>query len=135
MDVIKTNAAGAVITRGGLPSCTCCCASVDCTGLWGPGYDSLPGEVYVANNTGTVLVDENLTHYRAYGSKCQWHSPSHNSQVVYVAGCMWTVSAHEVFPSPVAWIGYKKGQFSDGPLGQYFSNSDGLTGTVYYTVT
>ena len=135
MAILKRNADGKIITRDGKPSCTCCCVTVDCYGLWGPGYDTLPGSVFVANLTGVVLVDENVVHYRHLGGKCHWHSPSHNSQVFFGNGCMWFAVAHNVTSPYGSWIGHKKGAFTDGPLGQYVSNPDGLTGTIYYTVT
>ena len=151
--VIKRTPDGKIITRGGKPSCTCCgCATVDCDGLWGPGYDNLPGDVFVKKEHDKDILDWNLNHYRV--TKCWWPTPGYQAHLFYISTsdpggypgqdvaavgpCMWVVIAHEepVGSDPlVFWNGYRAGSFESGPGGQYFSNPDGLTGTLYYTVT
>jgi hypothetical protein len=146
---IKLTAAGKVITKGGLPTCTCCggCVETDCYGDWGPGYDSHPNSV-------TLTVDPiaglNTTPYvvtLARVSKCEWTSPGpcafgpDDIDFVRFDGCEfgWSASASVCLVAGyINWVGERGpipvvpgngNEFTDGPLGLYVGGLGNATVT------
>lgn len=127
--VLKRTAEGKIITRDGKPSCTCC-GTVDCYGLWGPGYDTLPATVTIA----VAPIGEFSTEWYevtvARVAKCFWTSPSpcefgpYDVDYVRYSGG-WIGSVNVCLAAGwVNWNGDKIGAngFTDGPLGVYIGS-------------
>jgi hypothetical protein len=111
MPTIKITAEGKVITKGGIPSCTCCYCG--CDGLWGPGYDSLPETVqvrlfYPSEGSATTWIRT---------GKCVWESqdPYFPGQLGLSNYCVFWETSN----SFTGGVGYKDGNFDDGPTGDY----------------
>ena len=136
MAILKRNADGKIITRDGKPSCECCCTHVDCNGLWGPGYDTLPSRVHVVSSNRPSRVASNLPANR--DGKCGYYM---RGDLEYGYITYWNANpADPVFPpgtsspgSRCGWImlqsvysafvwSTKLGPWSDGPAGKYYSS-------------
>jgi hypothetical protein len=126
MALIRTITEGTtkrVVTRDGKPSCTCCDT---CIGLWGPGYDTHPNNITLYS-FGSVTSDS-LFRY----DKCGWLDASlARQQVQFWVPGGWQAYSHTIGAET---LGYKSGGINAGPLGNYYSNTDG-TGSLLYTVT
>jgi hypothetical protein len=111
MPTIKLTAEGKVITKGGLPSCTCCggCAT-NCDGPWGLGYDSLPETVEVR----FVFPFEGLASTFTRIGKCAWQA---NEGAAYgmLQYCVdWQITSAFTFTVS------RPAEFVDGPTGFYY---------------
>ena len=92
-----------------------------CAGPWGSGHDSHPDTVTIYDHV------EGHPETLPRVSKCVWFYG-------YILRYGTSINPNIWYLESPANAGYKPGTFADGPLGNYYDNSDG-TGALEYTVT
>ena len=157
MPKIKLSSTGKVFTQDGKPSCSCCGCYVDCAGLWGPGYDLFPTLVNAVNHSGEETISNEpflprwtRCYYSNYSTSTGGALPTSIIEVFYWSSfCKWAAHGRASDANYYGGddgdidyasgdngeaYGYKPGGFSSGPIGNYYSNTDG-TGLLMFTVT
>lgn len=113
------------------------CINIDQTGPFGPGYDNFPDVLHCTDyhNFPTLIPNFTTSPRSETGGKTIWWNGSHGGYIGFSNPCLWSVTQSQFeLNSNINNIGYKPGQFTDGPLGNYYSNIDG-TGNLMFTVT
>jgi hypothetical protein len=90
-----------------------------CTGLWGPGHDAYPSAMTISGSP-LPVTPAVVNRY----AKCAWSAGL--SSVSYEGDSIWRAYTPTV-------AAYRSGMFSSGPVGNYYSNTNG-SGTLIYTV-
>lgn len=120
--VIKFNGDGKILTKDGKISCTCCTPC--CTGL--ASSTSWPNVIYV-DDIGTPANSGNTNKIAA----CTWAAaatyPAAGWELIAAGG--W-----QALSTGSSATGYRAAGCTDGPLGNYYANTDG-TGTLLYTLS
>ena len=114
------------------------CINVSSGGPFGAGYDNFP-EVLQGTSPSPYTFADGLTSIATAprsitGGKTVWWTESNLFTVNFSNPCLWSASRMLYGGSNTFLTGYKPGQFTDGPLGNYYSNIDG-TGNLMFTVT